>query len=85
MNMIGIKIYPRSNKIFIEADHNEMFDNVFFGMIDTENMHEEEMMQCFSMPLDKFMDNVKDTVIEMIRDGMNNAGASSTITEEPLP
>ena len=83
--MIGIKIYPKLNRIFIEADRNHMFDNVFFSMVDTENMHEEEMMRCFSMPLDKFMDNVKDTVIEMIRDGMNNAGTSSTIIEEPLP
>jgi len=68
--MINVKIYPRSNKIFVDADPEDMTDNALFGVLDQDNVRWSEGMRCVSMPLDEFMNRLTDTVTEMLREGM---------------
>ena len=68
--MISMKIYPRSNIIFVEADPEDMHDNALFGVLDQDKAHWNEGMRGTSMPLDRFMEKLQDTVTEMLREGM---------------
>jgi len=68
--MIQLNIYPRTNKIIVNADPNDMLDNVFANMLDYKTLCWREMEQCVHMPLDEFMDRLKETVAEMLYEGM---------------